>query len=535
MVLGLQGDGLTEMKELFQRTGTLHLFAVSGLNVAMLAALVWLILKPLRLRRGAAIIAIVPVLWSYALITGLSASCVRATFMGSALLVGYLVDRPPVIYNSLAAAGLLILGWDTNQLFSPGFQFSFALVWTIAFLAQRIQRGIEPFGQPDPFLPRALWTMRQRLESHATTTVAATLGVTLAAWAGSLLFTAGYFHLFSFAAIGANLVAVPLAFAVLALGIFSLVASVVWPFAAVLSNNANWLCAQVLLRAMEWFALIPGGNFYVEIPRLEKPPDCEVTVFDLGAGGAAHIRSGACDALIDCGSQYRYERTVLPYLRTRGINRLNALILSHGDAEHIGGASGAMHDFRPVRVIDSPAADRSSTRRRFHAALALAGTGKSFARRGDRFVISPTATLHVLYPPAAYQRAAADDKALVLCLECAGARILFMSDSGFATEQWLLRNENNLSADIVVKGQHAKDHSGTADFLAAVRPRAVICSASDLGREKDSLDEWSAHTEAQGIAVFRQDRTGAVQVSLQRDALALRAFLNGQTLRSRVR
>jgi ComEC/Rec2-related protein len=536
MVLGMRADGLADVKELFQRTGTLHLFAVSGLNVAMLGALVWLVLKPLRLRRGAAIAIIIPILWAYALITGLSASCVRATIMGTALLIGYLVDRPPVIYNSLAAAGLAILAWDTNQLFSPGFQFSFALVWAISFLAQRIQRRIEPIGQPDPFLPRTLWTARQKLGSQLTTTIAATLGVTLAAWLGSLLFTAGYFHLFSLAAIGANLVAVPLAFSVLALGIFTVVASVIWPFAAVLSNNANWLCASLLLRAMEIFALIPGGNFYIEIPGISSRPECEITVFDFDSGGAAHVRCGAFDGLIDCGSEFRYEQTLLPYLRTRGINRLDSLILSHGDAQHIGGALSVLRDFAPRQIIDTPLADRSSTRRGLHAALAASGAGKSFARRGDRFVISPTTLLRVLYPPPGYQRSAADDKALVLRLECANARVLFMSDSGFATEQWLLKNEPDLAADIVVKGEHAKDHSGTVDFLAKVAPRAVICTAPEIGRGNAFLDAWSAEIEARGIVVFRQDQTGALQLAIQPNGeIFVRAYVNGQSFRSRAR
>jgi ComEC/Rec2-related protein len=536
MVLGMRVDGLADIKELFQRTGTLHLFAVSGLNVAMLGALVWLLLKPLRLRRGAAIALIIPILWMYALVTGLSASCVRATIMGSALLVGYLVDRPPVIYNSLAAAGLGILAWDTNQLFSPGFQFSFALVWAISCLAQRIQRTIEPLGQPDSFLPRVLWTTRQKIGSHVTTAIAATLGVTLAAWLGSLLFTAGYFHLFSLAAIGANLVAVPLAFGVLALGIFTIVASVIWPFAAVLSNNANWLCATVLLRAMEIFALIPGGNFYVEVPKIAPRPPCEITVFDFDSGGAAHLRGRGFDGLIDCGSQFRYEQTLLPYLRTRGINRLDWLILSHGDAQHIGGAVSALRDFAPRQIIDTPLGDRSSTRRSFHASLAAAQIGKSFARRGDCFAISPRIALRVLYPPAGYQRPAADDKALVLRLECLKTRILFMSDSGFTTEQWLLQNEPNLRADVVIKGQHARDHSGTIDFLTAVAPRAVICSAPEIGHENTFLDDWTAQLEARGLVVFRQDRTGAVEIEISdADEISVRGFVNGQILRSRAR
>ena len=212
MVLGLKGETPGEMKELFQRTGTLHLFAVSGLNIAMLGSLVWLVLKPLRVHRAAAVFVTIPVLAAYAVVTGLSASCVRATIMGTVILLAYVFDRRPVLYNSLSAAALAILAWDTNQLFSPGFQFSFALVFAIAYLAFRFQRRVEPFGRPDPFFPRPLWRWHHKARAKSARAFASASGVTLAAWAGSLLFTIGYFHLFSLASIVANLIAVPLAF-----------------------------------------------------------------------------------------------------------------------------------------------------------------------------------------------------------------------------------------------------------------------------------------------------------------------------------
>ncbi len=90
---------------------------------------------------------IVPLLWGYALITGLSASCVRATVMASFLLLGHLIERPAVPLNSMAAAAVAILAWDTNELFSPGFQLSFTLVLFIMALSQRIACRIEPIGQ----------------------------------------------------------------------------------------------------------------------------------------------------------------------------------------------------------------------------------------------------------------------------------------------------------------------------------------------------------------------------------------------------
>jgi ComEC/Rec2-related protein len=533
MVLGLRGETPGEVKEMFQRTGTLHLFAVSGLNVAMLAAIAWFIFKPLGVGRRLAVLLIIPILAGYALVTGLSASCVRATIMGSLLLLAFLFDRPAVVYNSLAAAALGILAWDTNQLFVPGFQFSFVLVFTIVWLAARIQRRVERFGQPDAFLPRALWSWRQRVQVASLAMVAAALGVTLSAWIGSLFFTAGYFHLFSLAGIGANLLAVPIAFAILALGVGALLVAPVWTTGTVWLNNANWLCAKVLVTIVRLFAEVPGGHVYVELPPLERHPECEFAVLDVGEGAGIHLRSAGRDWLLDCGHASQYGRVMLPYLRSRGVNRLDGLLLTHGDAQHIGAAPEVFADFAPRLIIDSTLKDRSPVRRAFHAELAENQFGKRFARRGDHFAVSPKTTISVLFPPPALRRTSADDKALVLRVECAGRRVLFMSDSGFATEQWLVENETDLRADVLVKGQHAKDLSGTLDFIARVQPEAVVCSALGYGAEPRALDEWARSVAEKGIAVFRQDDCGAVQGEVRDGQMALRGFTNAQTFRTR--
>jgi beta-lactamase superfamily II metal-dependent hydrolase len=143
--------------------------------------------------------------------------------------------------------------------------------------------------------------------------------------------------------------------------------------------------------------------------------------------------------------------------------------------------------------------------------------------------------VRVLYPPIGLKRSTAADMALVLQLECAGTRVLLMSDTGFFTEQWLLENEPDLRSDIVIKGQHTRDPSGTADFLARVAPQAVICSALSYGQPVEQLDTWEKDTTAAGIAVFRQDKAGAVRVLIRDRSFEVRGYLNDQTLRSRTR
>ena len=192
-------------------------------------------------------------------------------------------------------------------------------------------------------------------------------------------------------------------------------------------------------------------------------------------------------------------------------------------------------DFRPGIIVDSAVKDRSPTRKKLHEALALRRRGVAITWRGDGFVISDHLKVRVLYPPAGLKRNAADDKAFVLLLEGAGVRTLLMSDSGFATEQWLAENEPDLKADILVKGQHAKDLSGTLDFVTRVGSKIVVTSAANLGAAPQRLAVWEEDIRAHGIEVFRQDECGAVVIAVRGDGFEARSFLGDQTFRSRAR
>lgn len=532
MVLGARSDTPEDVKDLFRRTGTLHLFAVSGLNVAMLGVIIWYLFRPFGIRRSRLAMIIIPVMAFYAVITGLGSSCVRAAVMASIVLLGEVLDRRASVINSLALAALAILAWDTNELFSPGFRFSFALVAVIVWLSGPIRRWLQRFGEPDEFLPRPLWNVRQRWTATGWRVVAASISVTIAAWLGSLLFTAGYFHLFSLSAIVANLFAVPLAFSVLTLGLLTLLTVPLLKGVALIFSNANWGCAKALLFVVRLFAETPGGHHYVELPASNKTASAELTVLDVGEGGAIHLRSRDTDWLIDGGSAPRYERITLPYLRSRGVNQLDALLLTHGDAQHVGGANAALADFSPRVVFDSPLKDRSPTRRKFHTELAAGNLGKSFVARGSALVCGEAA-VRILYPVPGMARATADDKALVIRIECEGLRLLLMSDSGFATETWLLDNESDLRADVLIKGHHAKDISGTPEFLSRVAPQVAIVSALKYGVMPETLDPWTQELEARGISVFRQDRCGAVSLKIREREVELRGFLSGQRFRKR--
>jgi beta-lactamase superfamily II metal-dependent hydrolase len=93
--------------------------------------------------------------------------------------------------------------------------------------------------------------------------------------------------------------------------------------------------------------------------------------------------------------------------------------------------------------------------------------------------------------------------------------VLLMSDAGFFTEQWLLANEPDLRADVLVMGWHDKDFSGTPDFLSKVQPHVVVCTEPPFGAPPEKFTEWASPLEQKGVRVFPQQQCGAVQIELR--------------------
>src|SRR6478672_7319322 len=370
MVLGLRHQTPDDIEEPFQQTGTLHLFAVAGLHVGIVARLLWILATVARLPRKWATALIIPALLFYAAITGLHTSSVRAAVMSAVLLGGFIVERKAFAFNGLAAAATLILCWDTNELFAVGFQLSFSVVAAILLLHEPVFCFLQRRLAADPFLPRSLFTARRRALKEALRWVARAASVSFAAWVGSLPLMLWYYHLVTLISLIANLVVVPIAFFVLAGALLSIVAAPFSSWLSVIFNNANWALTKLVLGAVHLFAQIPGGHFYVEHPHRPSGAILEIKSLDLRSGAAIHFRTAGRDWLFDAGPARDYERVLYPYLRARGVNQLDGLVLTHGDAGHVGGAAPLLLDFRPGQIIETAAADRSSLHRKFIALLA---------------------------------------------------------------------------------------------------------------------------------------------------------------------
>lgn len=528
-VLGGAEADARELEQPFRATGTLHIFAVSGLHVGIIGWILWILLKPLGASRATMAIIVGISLFGYAFITGLRPSTVRAAVMAAVLLSGELWHRRPDVLNSLGAAALLLLIDDTSQLFSIGFQFSFSVIAAIALLNRPLLNLQRPLTEHDPFMPETLLNTLQRFALNSRRWLAGMISISAASWIGSLPLTVRHFHLASPIALAANLVLVPVAFFILFTVVLVLLTTIAHiPFVPVLLGNANWFFARSAMFIAQMFATIPGGNFFVDQPSLTLRAPVELTTLRLHTGGAAnHLRTGRAHWLIDCGGEKDYEHLTRSYLQDAAVNRLDGLILSHADYEHIGGAPFIMRDYKPTRVYLS-ALESVQTKGRSGSMRKLQALGiqPSPLSAGDHLDFTSGVHAEILYPPVGLRTSRADDRALVLLIHCGTFRILCCGDAGFLAEKHIMEKlpAGSARCDVLIRNQHAGDVTMLPEFLDATRPRVIISSNNTFPEGQKLPARIRNDCIARKIILIDQAESGAVTLRIWPQRLEIVPF-----------
>jgi competence protein ComEC len=312
----------------------------------------------------------------------------------------------------------------------------------------------------------------------------------------------------------------------------SLIAAPISSGLLIIFNNANWLTSHAVLCLVHFFALLPGGHVYLA-RFTERHAPVMITVLDEGTGGAARVRANNYDWLIDCGGQRNYEHTLKSFLHSNGINRIEGILLTHGDAQHIGGAADTVADFAAREIYDNPLDVRSAVQRRLAETLQPGRTKPRHLIRGDSLFFGSDVHADILYPTPNVKITAADDAPLIVQLVInENVRVLFESDAGANAEAALLEAGDNLQSDILIKGQHHSGGSGTIQFLEAVKPKVIIATSRPSPIAEQITEEWAKEMAERGIKLFRQDQTGAVEIEFGDEEWRARAYLTGETFRS---
>ncbi len=517
----------------FRNSGTLHAFSVSGLHVAMVGSIAWVVLRMLRVPRRWAILILIPMVFGYSWITGNSQPAVRSAWMAAVFLGAFIFRRRPDLLNALGAVLLAAMLWDGRLLFQPGVQLSYGVVAAISIGMAWATRVFSWIARPELHLPLAEMNRWQHYSLRVRTNLASSLGVSLAAGVGSTPLTAYHFGLVTPISILAGIVLIPMVFVLLSA---ALLATAFYPIAQPVTrliNQVNGKTADITVATADMFASIPGGHFQISKTRT---PQLLIYKLDHGDAAACFSAGGQGAMLFDCGGRSSFKYRVMPSLRRLGITP-DSVVISHPDGGHLGGGAAVWEAF-PIRQALLPVEiSRSPALKTWVQKAPTAGIRILQTATTNTVPLPDGARLEVLHAPDPLdQNALADKRVAIFRLHWHGWKILFTSDSGIITELALLESEVDLSSDIIIAGRHDSDLYLTDDFVAAVNPQVIIPSNArfpvEQRLETSRIDFWKRRK----IHVIDPLEAGGITITHDPDGkLRLYGFLNDSTLLLRPR
>ena len=567
MTLGWRTAFTGDIGEPFLRAGTMHMFAIDGLRIALLSGMIVTLLRGLRLARAWCGAIAIPTIWFYTAATGWESSAIRASIMMSIVLGGWALKRPSDLLNSLAAAALIILAWDPRQLFEASFQLSFFVVLIIALMLPPLNEGFDRLLKHDPLLPDGRLPAWRKTLVWFLRKFARFCGLSLAAWVGSLPLSAKYFHLFSPVSTPANILAVPLGTFALMANLGALVCGHWLPWVTELFNHAAWF----FMAAMTWVSVesakIPGAFFYVPEPSLatiglyyavaiglfsgwfktarriisgsamlliigviylwqwqSSRSETRLTVLPMNGGHAVFVDADGRqnDWLINCGNENAVNITLKNFLRAQGVNKIPRLVLTEGDLKNVGGAQMLGGLFDIGELWTSGVKFRSAAYRAAVAALAKTPSGHKIVNSGDM-----AGDWQVLYPDATTKSSKADDSPLVLLGTFRGTRVLLLSDLSRAGQSRLLAHTNDLRADIVVAGLPDGSEPLCDALIGAIQPKIIVIADSEFPAVRRANRALKERLEQTALPVIYTRNAGAVKIIADKRGWKL-ATMDGQ-------
>jgi competence protein ComEC len=553
MVLGDRSEIDEPTAEAFRASGTYHVLALSGAQVALLAGLIVGGLRWFRASPWTQAAVTAATIGLYALFVGADVPVVRAALMASAVLAGRALELDADPANLLGLAALALLADRPAAAVDVGFQLSFGATLGILALAGPLTRGV-------PRLP-----LRVDLAVAASVAAQCALAPILAAW----------FHRLAPAAVLLNIVAVPLSGAVLLAGLAVLVVAPLGPGPAQFAGDAAWIAARALRLSGDLGPLGPWLDVRVAAPtllavalhaaglgllyrgrrraglgllfachlalvagRLSRPADgrLHLAVIDVGQGDSLLLRSpSGRSLLVDAGGSRdpRFdpgERSVAPELWRQGVHRLDALVVTHAHPDHVGGAPFLLRAFRVLQLWEGPAPLHDPAWRRVEAGLRGGGTARVTVAEGmgldwDGVRISVLGPPRPCRPPLRVR----NEDSVVLDVAFGGVHLLLTGDVVGEAERSL-----RVTRSIVLKVPHhgSRSSSGSA-LLASAGARLAVVSAGAHNPFGHPHPEVVERYRRSGALVLRTDRDGTVRVATDGQGVWVRTAGEGEERRIR--
>lgn len=518
-------DGLSETtREAFSATGLAHILSVSGTHMALVAGFLILIIG----RRGRAqIVAVLALLFLYALLCGGSAPVWRSFIMSAVALAGAGTYKKAQSGNIFCAAAVLLLIYNPLWLLDVGFQLSFAATGGLIFIYPQL---------------------KERLRLIKPALVREGFAITLAAQLASLPLLLWHFNQLSLITFAANLLLVP----AMEILVIAVLGGLCLPFAGAYIIAAAGVLMQPLLHAVHFLAELPAA--VVNVPHLPlacfalyylallayfkrswftaaerkytlilcftgittlalyktfAPQPFTVHFMDVGQGDAALVQTASGhNIIIDCGGlQGGFDtgsRIIVPYLRYLGVDTVDLLALSHGHHDHAGGAAALARLIKVNRLLlpqEKPSEDVAGLLRYIKPQqITTAAAGTAYTLGSCR--------LEVL--ASGKSEGGGNESSVIMRVSDEGGSILFTGDADESIE---LAAANKIRpADVLKVAHHGSNYSSTPVFLKRAQPQIAVISVGADNRYGHPGRDAVQRLQGAGAKVLRTDKLGAVKV-----------------------
>ncbi|WP_226036960.1 DNA internalization-related competence protein ComEC/Rec2 [Aquibacillus saliphilus] len=550
LVLGDDGGISLESEEIFQRWSLSHLLAISGLHVGLIVGIIYFILVKFQLltkeKAQGLLIILLPI---YAILAGGAPSVWRSSLMTVAFLLLIKLKSRLSVTDVISFVFLVFVIYDANILYQLGFQFSFIVTFGLL-----ISRNI--LAQPYP-----------KWFTIFFISVISQLSI--------LPLQINQFYFFNPMSIFINLLYVPyfsliviplMFFTFLSLYLMPPVAFVLdWIFISIhqpalklLSIVDHFLYYPLVIGKTEVFYwLIYYLLFYLLMKHIQqkqqnqalkyggvliflllfltvKPylnPYGTVTMLDIGQGDSFIIElpyrksiifidaAGTVSTDFVTPSDKIFKQVIKPYLYSRGILKIDSIVLTHNDHDHVGSVPFIVDQFRVDQLVISRYFQFTDS---MASMLAQNNTSIQTVEAGDRIKIDKQ-TIQVLFPKD--DKGATNENSLVLYSEIGGIRWLFTGDINSEIENEMIRTYPEIGIDVLKVAHHGSNTSTSEEFLSHTQPRFAWISVGENNRYGHPNQEVIERLEKYNIVIMRTDEKGAIQYKFKGQGGTFHSFL----------
>ena len=535
-----------ETRDDFRKTGIIHVLAISGLHIGYIVGILFIIGSLFRFKRKPKVLFIITGIIMYAYLIGWKTPVTRASIMAIILLVGIISERRHLPLNTLGIAAIIILLLKPAELFQPGFQLSFAAVASIIFFKERFGDKIR-LPKPTNGYRRILrWIILLYL-------------MTLSAQVVTMPLTAYHFKNFFLTGLLLNVLIVPFVGVLVALGIVTLFFYYLYPpsgliFAAGLdfltkylisllsffSDNfrANivtgsfpfWLLFIILLtifsigflnelKGRKWLVILVlmTLNGFVWNKALHFR-GIDVYFLDVGQGDAIFIDGFATkNILIDAGRKGFGTQTgryiISPFLLEKGIKKIDYILLSHQDADHVGGVKYLLQNFQVDSLLISYNDSKSTSYIDALSAAGELGIPVRKVKMGDTIRLGSFSNLQVYNPPGSYAYSvlqSSNNLSIVMKFTYGYSTFLFPGDIDFKAEKFLAESGFQINSEILKVPHHGSATSSSEIFLNRVSPKESVISVGMNNPYNHPSENVLTRYRSLGINYYRTDFEGAL-------------------------